>query len=276
MTVVSLAGNLDLIGATRLLAILPRLAGQGSRVVVCDVSRLSAPEPDHLLTVFPAAQRRAGAWPHCAIHLAAPGCDLETALLRGRIHRFMPVHASLAAALLAARDEVAVTRRDLELLPDLTSSRLARELVRRIWPDARHERDAIDDGLLVVTELTSNAVRHTGRPFTLSVALSRRQLMVGVTDLSRQQPVLRPINDAAVGGRGMQLVAGISREWGVRWVHERGKTVWAALDRRPGSRRCAGRDVVQALTSVSRQLIPARSALVANGPLRAVGRRAAV
>ena len=33
-------------------------------------------------------------------------------------------------------------------------------------------------------------------------------------------------------GRGLQLVAGLSRAWGVRLIHDPGKTVWAVLDRR--------------------------------------------
>ena len=73
VSLLSIAGELDLRGATVLMAHIVDLAGQGSRVVVCDVSRLSVPGSDELLTVFPAAQRRSGPWPRSAVHLAAAG-----------------------------------------------------------------------------------------------------------------------------------------------------------------------------------------------------------
>jgi hypothetical protein len=85
----------------------------------------------------------------------------------------------------------------------------------------------------VATELVANSVLHVGRGLTLSMARRDDQLLVAVTDRSRDEPVLRPCRPAAVGGRGMQLIAGLSRQWGVRLVHPGGKTVWAALDTQP-------------------------------------------
>src|SRR5690606_11493219 len=39
-------------------------------VLVCDVSRLTAPDGRALLSVLPAALRRAGGWPYRSLHLA--------------------------------------------------------------------------------------------------------------------------------------------------------------------------------------------------------------
>jgi hypothetical protein len=89
LTVVELSGMLDLPGATRLLAELPRLARTGSRVLVCDLSQLQSPASSHLLTVFAAAQRHSGAWPRSALHLASPGPELDQRLRRLGVPRLL-------------------------------------------------------------------------------------------------------------------------------------------------------------------------------------------
>jgi anti-anti-sigma regulatory factor len=225
-------GDLDLSGATRLLAILAQAARTGSRVVVVDLSRLTVPDDaGHLLMVFPAAQRRAGCWPHSAVHLAAPGRRVALRLRRMGMARFLPVHATVAAAMIAAEPEVAGTRREFAVMPDTSGPGAARELLGQLWPDTRWERDARQDGMVVVSELTSNAARHAGTLYTVSMALSARHFLVGVTDPSRSQPILQPVETLAVSGRGMQLVSALSHDWGARLIHERGKTVWASLGR---------------------------------------------
>jgi hypothetical protein len=232
VAVVELAGELDLPGATRLMAVLSELAGTGSRVVVCDLSRLAVPELLRLLLVFPAAQRRSGPWPQSAIHLAAPGAELADRMRRLGMPRFLPVHASLHDALTAAAADAPATHCDLTLGSEPSSPWTARAAMARLWPTSRRERDLRQDGLVVVSELTSNAVRHAGGAFTVAMSLSPRRFVIGVTDDSRQEPVVVPTTEAETGGRGMRLVASLSQDWGVRLVHDYSKTVWATLNRR--------------------------------------------
>ena len=61
VSVVEVAGDLDLPGASRLMQELLRHTKTGARVVVCDLSRLVAGQDASLLMVFPAAQRRMAA-----------------------------------------------------------------------------------------------------------------------------------------------------------------------------------------------------------------------
>jgi hypothetical protein len=231
LAVVELAGDLDLPGATRLMGVLSELAGSGSRVVVGDLSRLAVPELLRLLLVFPAAQRRGGPWPQSSIHLAVPAGDLADRLRRLGMPRFLPMHTDLDDALTAAGRESPAVHCDLALGAEPSSPGTARAAMARLWPTSRRERDVRQDGLVVVSELTSNAVRHAGGPFTVSMALSAQRFAVGVTDDSRQEPVLLPAATAQTGGRGMHLVASLSKHWGVRLVHDYSKTVWATLDR---------------------------------------------
>lgn len=213
------------------MGVLSELAGTGSRVVICDLSRLAVPELLRLLLVFPAAQRRGGPWPQSSIHLAVPGGDLADRMRRLGMPRFLPMHANLQDALTAAGGEAPAAHCDLTLGPEQSSPGTARAAMARLWPTSRRERDVRQDGLVVVSELTSNAVRHGGGPFTVSMALSPSRFAVGVTDDNRQEPVVLPTADAQTGGRGMHLVASLSQDWGVRLVHDYSKTVWATLER---------------------------------------------
>ncbi|MEU5435116.1 ATP-binding protein [Streptomyces sp. NPDC020719] len=114
--------------------------------------------------------------------------------------------------------------------------------------------DAHDAIVLIVAELTANAVRHghvPGRDFRLRLRVTAhsRTARIEVTDARAER--LPPRTDALrspdaddSGGRGLLLVAGLADRWG--W-HPRldgpGKTVWAevsAVTGRPGQDPPAG------------------------------------
>jgi anti-sigma regulatory factor (Ser/Thr protein kinase) len=235
VSVLDLVGDLDLRGATEVMDALRARAESrsGSRVVVCDLSRLAVPHLKGLLAVFPAAQRRSGCWPRSSVHLAAPNPALGRQLTRMGMPRFLPVHASIQDALASARVEAGAVHLDLTLPAEPSSPCAARHAVTRLWPQDQGEpQDARQDALLVASELVTNAVRHApGPPLGVSLTLSPQRFVVAVTDTSRHEPALRQVNSATTGGRGLHLVAASSHTWGVRLVHRNGKTVWAVLDR---------------------------------------------
>ena len=232
VAIVALEGRLDLLSATRLLSVLSDQAGSGARVVVCDLTRLAAPELSRLLMVFPAAQRRSGPWPHSALHLAVPGWELARQMRAVGMSRFLPLHASVEAALHAAASDASAIRRELILVPQASNSRDAGEALNLLWPESRAEHGVHQDSLLVAGELTSNAARHSGGEFTVSMALTPARFLVAVTDGSRRVPTMRPSGAEVTRSPGMQLVGALSQDWGVRLVHGHGKTVWATFDRR--------------------------------------------
>ncbi|MEU6605085.1 ATP-binding protein [Streptomyces shenzhenensis] len=83
---------------------------------------------------------------------------------------------------------------------------------------------------LVVAELVSNTVRHA-RDSVVRVTLRRIAnggVRVAVTDKSHAVPVLRPLNDDALDGRGLAIVDAVSRRWGTDLLPW-GKRVWAEL-----------------------------------------------
>ena len=75
----------------------------------------------------------------------------------------------------------------------------------------------------------------------MSTALSPHRFAVGVTDHNREEPLVVPGPVSRTAGRGLQVVASLSRDWGIRLVHEYSKTVWATLNRpQPRNRSSAG------------------------------------
>jgi hypothetical protein len=90
--------------------------------------------------------------------------------------------------------------------------------------------DRIDphDAQLVVSELATNAVIHAGTPFSVAVRSDGSSVRIAVQDWSSMQPVMRDMNPVALSGRGLRLIAMVSRAWGVEYGPN-GKTVWAEL-----------------------------------------------
>lgn len=115
------------------------------------------------------------------------------------------------------------------------------------WPpDPRHIRDArrfvvdrlVADGLgdvaeaaaLIVSELATNAVKHAGSGFRVTVVREGRHLVVEVHDDNSAAVSPREVQPLELSGRGLQLVSALSNDWGVTPHVRGGKSVWAALD----------------------------------------------
>ncbi|MFJ6703482.1 MULTISPECIES: ATP-binding protein [unclassified Streptomyces] len=118
-----------------------------------------------------------------------------------------------------------------ETLPGLEeSAEVARRLVRTalaVW----HLEELSDPGILLVTELVANAVKHTNTRY-VRVIVSRpspRFVRIGVVDKARLMPEMaKPGDDLLTSGRGLLLVDALAERWGTdlyRW----GKQVWAEL-----------------------------------------------
>jgi anti-sigma regulatory factor (Ser/Thr protein kinase) len=92
---------------------------------------------------------------------------------------------------------------------------------------------SLDDGLLVASELVTNAVQHSGcegeQSLTVHVAHHDGNLTISVHDPGRSRDDAQPVenNRSDPGGRGLQIIEQLS----VRWGSERpdGYRVWAEL-----------------------------------------------
>jgi PAS domain S-box-containing protein len=81
---------------------------------------------------------------------------------------------------------------------------------------------------LVVSELVTNAIRHGDGPIRLRL-IRQDVLICEVADSSSTSPRLKHARTTDEGGRGLFLVARMTRRWGTRYTQS-GKLIWAEQD----------------------------------------------
>lgn len=87
----------------------------------------------------------------------------------------------------------------------------------------------IDDCLVIVSELVTNAVRHGGSAYALRLETRADRLYGEVFDPGDGVPLQRPPSLDALSGRGLQIVAALADDWGVAAANG-GKVVWFSVD----------------------------------------------
>ncbi|HTX62873.1 MAG TPA: MEDS domain-containing protein [Acidimicrobiales bacterium] len=87
-----------------------------------------------------------------------------------------------------------------------------------------------DRAALVVSELATNAVRHGGTPFSVTLSSLADCVRISVRDGRADLPMLRGFSSTETGGRGLHIVDALCRDWGISPRRD-GKVVWAELDR---------------------------------------------
>jgi signal transduction histidine kinase/DNA-binding response OmpR family regulator/serine phosphatase RsbU (regulator of sigma subunit) len=147
-----------------------------------------------------------------------------------------PVGESPATEAPLAESTVAEAPRtaSFEVSYHTSAARTARAEVGPLLEAWDIRRELVGDVTLVVSELVTNAVLHGLPPVRLQLCKLSRQLVVEVSDggmlFSRRRPASRDDEH----GRGLQVVAAVSDEWGQRPTAG-GKSVWCAFDLVPGA-----------------------------------------
>lgn len=88
--------------------------------------------------------------------------------------------------------------------------------------------EALDEALLVASELVTNAVRATGL-VAVQLRVAGPSLYVEVWDNMPGVPEVKCLEADAEGGRGLHLVEALATRWGVCHPQSGGKVVWAEL-----------------------------------------------
>jgi anti-sigma regulatory factor (Ser/Thr protein kinase) len=116
----------------------------------------------------------------------------------------------------------------LELPGDPGSVPLARSLLTQLLGQWEME-DFVDLASLLITELVANAISHV--PGTCAVELTRRgdALRISVVDSGPGVPDLRSPGISASGGRGLHIVNALATAWGIEYLDDGAKAVWAEL-----------------------------------------------
>jgi anti-sigma regulatory factor (Ser/Thr protein kinase) len=152
-----------------------------------------------------------------------------------------PVHLMLGADVADAFEQVCHLHSDLVVIaPTPAGAEVSRRfactlhaprLARRFISETLHGwglGDLVDDAMLVVSELATNAVVHGGSDFTVGLSRGDDRVRVSVADTSNDAPQPRNSELTTMGGRGLRLVDVVSVRWGHEAVHG-GKVVWAEL-----------------------------------------------
>jgi anti-sigma regulatory factor (Ser/Thr protein kinase) len=95
------------------------------------------------------------------------------------------------------------------------------------------EHEIIWEAALVVSELATNALTHSGSPFRASVRRSRDVVRIGVEDAGPGLPESRAATLDDLNGRGIAIIDEIADRWGFDPLTN-GKVSWAELAVRPG------------------------------------------
>lgn len=115
---------------------------------------------------------------------------------------------------------------DLPATPEAAGR--ARELVRELLT-AAGVTTILDDALLVVSELATNAVRYGSSPIALHLTLDDARLVIAVQDAHPSDlPYPKVLTQTEPDGRGMHLISAMTTRWG--WDRSvNTKVVWAEI-----------------------------------------------
>lgn len=116
----------------------------------------------------------------------------------------------------------------LRLAARATAPREARDFIAQACASGRGEQYS-ELGQLVISELVSNAVRHSGTVIEIEVRLESDRLWLCVHDEGGGVPMIVPPESRTVGGVGLELVSSVSSAWGVTPDPRGGKDVWCVL-----------------------------------------------
>ncbi len=127
----------------------------------------------------------------------------------------------------------------LEVGPDPAEVGRARRWARSRLAGSGIDADEplADTLVLLISELVTNAVVHTGCPAVLRLLFGPGGAGAGivrveVADDSASPPQQRRADGADTHGRGLELIDGLADRWG--WQPEgRGKRIWCEMDRSP-------------------------------------------
>src|SRR3954452_18816421 len=88
----------------------------------------------------------------------------------------------------------------------------------------------VDDLLVVVSELATNAVIHARTAFSVTLEGDHSSVLLSVQDGSAAAAARDPARAAGERGRGLAMVEQLSQRWGTTRQPAGGKSVWAWFD----------------------------------------------
>lgn len=117
---------------------------------------------------------------------------------------------------------------ELSIAPSANAPAYARRWLRDVLTQSAMSRELLEDTVLVVDELVTNAVVHAATPIVVALEFGPGGCECSVMDRCAAGPMPRLVERADGSGRGLRLVEAVSSEWGVE-RSSIGTRVWAAI-----------------------------------------------
>jgi anti-sigma regulatory factor (Ser/Thr protein kinase) len=90
----------------------------------------------------------------------------------------------------------------------------------------------VDNVQLILSELVTNAICHGAGPAMVCLRATNESLLIEVWDTLAASPEPRQHSADDEGGRGLEIVSGLSASWGCYYPESGGKVVWALVESR--------------------------------------------
>lgn len=226
VAVLEVAGALDDVVEELDLAIQLALA-ESPRGVVCDLSGVIEGARPGAVEVLATAGRHVRDWPGIPVALACPHAWVRDALRVQPLGGQLITAESLSCAMTAVLATPHLIAQCLHLAAHPSAPRAARGFVTRTLLDWQLTR-AIPFASLLVSELVASSSVHGRTDIDLSIVWDRGALRLAVGDHGPALPGQRSV--PTLRGRGLTVLAGLSRAFGVLPAAGGGNVVWAVLD----------------------------------------------
>jgi hypothetical protein len=200
----------------------------GPRGVACDLSAVLEDADPDAVDMLATAGRHVQDWPGTPVAVACRDSRVLSALKAHPLGAHLIVTKSVltAVAEILASPTPAVER--IHLAPRPTAARASRDFVTRTLLKWRLG-SSIPCVCLVVSELVTNAAMHVGTDIDVSLAWDMTALRLTVAHRGSDLPHPQHY-DFDRHHRGLTIVAGLSRAFGVLPAAPVGKVVWAVFD----------------------------------------------
>ncbi len=201
---------------------------EGPRGVACDLSAVLEGAEPRAVKALATAGRNVRDWAAIPLAIATPDPVLRAALSADSLGGHLILTDSILSALSAALATPTPAVEWLHLSPHPTAPRASRNFISHTLWEWGLDR-FIPSASLVTSELVTNSTMYAGTDIHLSVALGHGAVRLTVRDQSSRQPRQQHLAPDQ-HGRGLTIVANLSRAFGVLPTGDGGKVVWAVLD----------------------------------------------
>ena len=87
----------------------------------------------------------------------------------------------------------------------------------------------VRDAVLMVSELTTNCIKHAHSAFSVDLVSDDLGICVEVADQGSGSPARQVLDPQRASGQGLRIVDELADTWGVTPEGKQGKTVWFTI-----------------------------------------------